>query len=175
MTLMSSPNSYGSMAIAIHWSSAAAVILMLGTGLLLARVASGSSASLLLWSHLAMGGTLLLLTLMRLVWWVIFDKHPPSPAGVGRLQASAARFVHLSFYVVIVMMVVTGLRLALAADTLPLLAAGAVLPDFSPEGITLHGLVSRILILLVCLHIGAALYHQFIRRDNLVARMLLRR
>ena len=34
-----------------------------------------------------------------------------------------------------------------------------------------HGLAANILLLLIVLHVGAALYHQFIRRDNLIARM----
>ena len=34
-----------------------------------------------------------------------------------------------------------------------------------------HGLSANILLLLIVLHIAAALYHQFIRKDNLIARM----
>jgi cytochrome b561 len=34
-----------------------------------------------------------------------------------------------------------------------------------------HGITATVLILLIALHVGAALYHQFIRKDNLLARM----
>ena len=34
-----------------------------------------------------------------------------------------------------------------------------------------HGLISTVLLLLILLHFGAAMYHQFIRRDNLLSRM----
>jgi cytochrome b561 len=34
-----------------------------------------------------------------------------------------------------------------------------------------HGLTSSLLLALVALHFGAALYHQFILKDNLLARM----
>ena len=35
----------------------------------------------------------------------------------------------------------------------------------------LHGLSANLLLLLILLHVAAAFYHQFIRRDNLIARM----
>jgi cytochrome b561 len=35
----------------------------------------------------------------------------------------------------------------------------------------LHGVIAPMLALLVVLHIGAALYHQFVLKDNLLSRM----
>jgi cytochrome b561 len=37
---------------------------------------------------------------------------------------------------------------------------------------TLHGLAAFLLVALVGLHVGAALYHQYIRRDGVLRRML---
>jgi cytochrome b561 len=34
-----------------------------------------------------------------------------------------------------------------------------------------HGIVAKLLMLAIALHIGAALYHQFVRRDGLLSRM----
>ena len=34
-----------------------------------------------------------------------------------------------------------------------------------------HGIVAKLLMLLIALHIVAALYHQFVRRDGLLSRM----
>lgn len=41
--------------------------------------------------------------------------------------------------------------------------------------VTVHGIVARVLIALLIGHIGAALYHQFIKRDRLLARIGLDR
>lgn len=38
----------------------------------------------------------------------------------------------------------------------------------------MHALMSRLLIALALGHIGAALFHQFIRRDRLIRRMMPR-
>ena len=51
-------------------------------------------------------------------------------------------------------------------------AAGAALPDFhdfAPRAP--HGLGANLLILLLVAHVGAALHHQFVRRDGLLRRM----
>ena len=34
-----------------------------------------------------------------------------------------------------------------------------------------HGIVAKLLMLTIALHVAAALYHQFVRRDGLLARM----
>jgi cytochrome b561 len=35
----------------------------------------------------------------------------------------------------------------------------------------LHGVIAPMLALLIVLHVGAALYHQFVLKDNLLSRM----
>ena len=44
--------------------------------------------------------------------------------------------------------------------------------EFSREVLDLHGLVARIVILLVVVHIAAALYHSFVKKDSLIRRMI---
>jgi cytochrome b561 len=59
---------------------------------------------------------------------------------------------------------------------LPALAGGTPLPDFSTvTPSVVHGLAARLLIGLLILHIAAALFHHFVRRDRLLARMGLGR
>jgi cytochrome b561 len=53
------------------------------------------------------------------------------------------------------------------------LGKSAPLPDFwkyRPR--TPHGIGARLLLALIVLHTGAALYHHFVRRDGLLRRML---
>jgi cytochrome b561 len=93
---------------------------------------------------------------------------------VGRRQQAAARLVHRLFYVVILAMAASGigtLVLSGAAATL-YFGGSAPLPDFTafpPRGV--HGLVAYGLVALIVLHVGAALHHQFIRHDRLLARI----
>lgn len=50
--------------------------------------------------------------------------------------------------------------------------ASASLPDFHDYAPRLpHGLGARFMVALLFLHIGAALYHHFIKKDGLIGRM----
>lgn len=176
MSLKSTPTHYGNIAVALHWISALAIILMLISGLVLAGATDPAQAAMLARFHVFLGLSVAVLTVLRIVWWLAFDKHPAPLVGTGRAQEWAARLVHLGLYGAIIMMVASGLGLVLLTGALPQIVSGLALPDFSaapPSAV--HGLVGRLLILLAIGHIGAALYHQFLRRDNLLARMRFRR
>lgn len=171
MTLKSSHDAYGKVAIAMHWLSALVVFLVLASGLVLAQ---GPSRPVLLLGHLAGGVIVLILTVFRVIWWLMLDRYPARPAALGVAHALAMRLVQIMLYVLLVVMAFTGLGLVLSSRALSLLASGAALPDFSPQGITAHGLASRLIMLLLAFHIAGALYHQLIRRENLLGRMLPR-
>jgi cytochrome b561 len=169
MSLKSSSTRYGSMAIAIHWTSALAVILALAAGIAMVRV--GVSPGLLT-AHIVLGNLVFVLTLLRIVWWWVGDKRPPLPANQPNWQRMAAHAVHAALYVILLLMAASGIATIILSGAVPALMSGAPLPDF--EGLLprmTHGIMARILLVLLAAHIGAALFHQFVKRDNLLARM----
>src|SRR5690606_20515291 len=177
--LKSTPNHYGQVAVAIHWLSAIAVIFMLVTGLMLGGSEAPATTLTLVRFHVPLGITIALLTLVRIVWLalplavgIFFDKHPAPVAGMSRGQKNASRLVHLALYGAIIVMVGSGIGMVVLTGAMPQIIAGAALPNFSlAPPAPVHGLVGRLLIVLALGHIGAALYHQFVKRDNLIARM----
>ena len=169
MPTKSTATRYGSVAIAIHWTSALAVILALAAGIAMVRV--GVSPGLLV-AHIVLGNLVLLLTLLRLAWWWLADKRPPLPADQPHWQKLAAHAVHAALYVILLLMATSGITTIILSGAIPALMSGAPLPDFAdliPR--VAHGIMARILLLLLAMHIGAALFHQFVRRDHLLARM----
>lgn len=172
MALLSSATKYGQVAAAIHWISAATVVLLLWSGLVLANAADADQARLLVSLHLVLGILLAALTIFRIVWWLALDRYPAPHHGSGRIGIAASRVVHFGLYLVIISLVVTGMRLVLAANAVPLVLSGEAVPEFSPDSISLHGIVSRLLMVLIAGHVSAALYHQFVRRNNLIDRMI---
>jgi cytochrome b561 len=59
---------------------------------------------------------------------------------------------------------------------MPVIISGATLPELTvglPRA--MHGIMPRLMLVLLAMHIGAALYHQFILRDRMLARMGLGR
>lgn len=174
MSLKSSPTRYGSVAIAIHWLTALAIAGMLFSGLGAANSGDEAARLALLRGHAIMGSLVGVLTLFRIVWWLAFDRRPADQAGTSRVQALAAHVVHFGLYAVILIMVASGIgTIALSGAGAQLVGAAALpLPDFTlAPPFTVHGLLSRVLIALLIGHIGAALWHQLVRRDRLMARM----
>lgn len=169
MPVKSTPTRYGSVAIAIHWSSALAIILTWMAGF---SVANLSANPPVLVAHIILGTIVLLLTLLRIVWWVLADRHPAPPADDPAWQRVVANTVHVALYVLLILMASSGIVTLLLSGALPTILAGGAVPDLSnliPR--IAHGIMSKLLLALFVIHVGAALYHQAIRRDHLLARM----
>lgn len=174
MAAKSSQTKYGAVAVSIHWISALAIIAMLGTGFrATSLVESGDKAAILL-AHVALGSLVLILTLARLAWWFWADKKPEPPKGDPASQTKSAKAVHVLFYIVILGMAASGIGMIALSGAAAILFGDASqsLPDFQeflPRGP--HGLGARLMVALFILHVGAALYHHFIKKDGLIRRM----
>ena len=177
MSAKSTASRYGSVAIAIHWLTALLIVLLFVTGLLAAGQADPAAKLALLRAHLPMGVGILLWTVLRIAWWLVADpSRPKLPADQPAWQRATARATHLALYLIVLLAAGSGIATIILSGALPAVIDGAVLPDFHavlPRAV--HGIVTRLMLGLLALHIGAALYHQFIRRDHLLARMGLGR
>lgn len=175
MALKSNSQRYGTVAILIHWISALAILGLFVSGFLASGTTDAGARTALLAAHAATGISILVLTLARILWWFTADlQRPLSPMGTPRWQAISAHAVHGLLYVVILGMAVSGMGMFALSGAADIVfgGTGGTLPNFFdyPPRIP-HGIGARLLLLLLAAHIGAALYHQFIRRDGLLARM----
>lgn len=172
MVARSTPDRYGSVAVLIHWASAAAVILAFAAGFAVAHLLPTAQQAPVLLVHIMLGLSVLVLTLLRIVWWWAVDKAPAHSAGEPAWRRIAARAVHLGLYAILILMAASGIATTVLSGALPAILSGGPLPDFSgllPR--VTHGLMSKVLLLLFVLHVAAALWHQYVLRDNLLARM----
>ena len=163
---------YGAVAIALHWISAFVALAMLGTGFA-ASFAAEPQKVVLLRIHVPLGITVLVLTFGRIVWRFI-DTRPKDPAGQPRWQALAAHSVHTLLYLALLVMGTSGIGLIVLSGAAAVLFLGASgpLPDFAAfTPMAAHAAAALALLAFVALHVGAALYHQFVRRDRLFSRM----
>lgn len=171
MGIRSSHDRYGSVAIAIHWVTALAVVGLLISGNVVAGVPSDAKAPILV-VHVLVGTLVLLLTLARLAWWAWGDRPPAPVAGQPHWQELAAKLVHGLLYAAIFLLAASGIGTLALSGALTALMGQGPMPDFSTVPPRLvHGLAGRLMLLLVVVHVAAALYHQFIRRDRLLGRM----
>lgn len=174
MTSQSRTDRYGTVAVSIHWLSAILIIAALATGLRAGNTADPLMQTALLRFHIPMAIAVLILTLARIVWWWRFDHKPASIGGMPRWQTRAASLSHLLFYVIILGMAGSGIGMMVLSGAFPVIfmTDGSALPDFSTLVPHLaHGIGGRLFIGLLILHVGAALYHHFIRHDGIFRRM----
>ncbi len=174
MGLKSTIDRYGSMAVSIHWLSAILVLVLIVLGFRAAGTVDPVAKAAFLRLHLPIGIAVLALTVLRIVWWWRFDRKPDPTSGSPRWQERAGQAVHVLFYVAIFSIIASGIGMMVQSGAGPTVfgGQGTALPDFwqySTRGP--HGIGARLLIALVLLHVGAALYHHFGRRDGLLRRM----
>ena len=173
MRLKSAPDRYGAVAILIHWLAAALIVMLLVSGFRAAGTLDPVTKTAILRFHVADGIAVLALTLGRVAWWLFADRKPLPVAGTSSLLNRAAAAVHVFFYIVVLGMAASGIgMMALSGAGAVLFGTGGTLPDFWNYLPRIpHGLGARLFIVLLVLHVGGALYHQFIRGDRLLARM----
>jgi cytochrome b561 len=178
------PASYNRLARALHWTSAALVVLLAASGIAMRRELAPESwlararAPLPLYDlHKMIGVFVLLLTVVRLANRVLRGT-PPADATLPGWQRRIAEFVHGWIYLLLVLVPILGwvgisLYPALTLFGLVNLPALADPDRAASAGVLLaHVIVALPLLGLVGLHIAAALYHHFVRRDALLRRML---
>lgn len=170
----STPKRYHPAHVAIHWLMALLVFMMLGVGKFAMPGISPQDPqkAMMLQIHTYIGGGIALLLIIRLI--LRFTVKSPAPADAGNAFLNfVGKAAHVLLYLLVIGMAVSGLGMYQLAN-LPAVFSGAqAYPsnffDYLPR--MGHGLLSWLLLALVGLHVGAALFHQFIRKDNLLARM----
>lgn len=182
------PTRYGQVAIALHWLIAIGIVANIALGLYFADLPrSDPSKFLLTQTHKSIGLTVLVLSLLRVAWRLAHPV-PPLPTSMPRLLKIAARTSHALLYVLIVAIPLSGWLMVSASPLgLPTMYFGlfpwpqlpffegltrAAKKGFSHEFGTVHVVLAWSAIVLVPIHILGALYHQFVRRDEVLSRML---
>lgn len=105
--------------------------------------------------HAWSGWTILALVLAQMVLRFAVGR-PPPVQGMSRVECVIAALMHAALYGVLIALPVTG--------TIAMYVTLRIAP--------LHSLLSWTLLILVLLHAGAALWHHFWRRDDVVWRMI---
>lgn len=179
MSLRNTENSYGLAAKALHWGVALLIFSLLAIGWYMGDLPRGLEKFRYVELHKSLGLTVLLLMVARVLWRA-FNPPPPLPADLPGWEQYLAKLAHWAIYAAIFLQVAIGMGLVWTANS-PLTFFGLfVLPsplapdhDLHELGETLHELLARVIALLLLLHIGAALRHHFILKNNILRRMLM--
>lgn len=164
----------------LHWTVGLLIIMMLALGWIWPDMAPGTVRHFLSDVHKLVGCVVLLLAIVRVA--VRLAHRPPESAPASRLQKAAAALVHLSLYVLMFAMPLSGLAIlnwrtgvGFFGVRLPQLDVDIVSRLFDNPIDTfcsVHYAGAFVISSLVILHVAAALWHHFMRRDNVLRRML---
>ena len=127
--------------------------------------------------HVSIGTLILLLVVLRILWALKQRNNrplAPPPPLVGFL----AKAGHFALYAALVLMPLTGIAIlvgngyGLKAFGVELIARGEKIEWLAELGGSLHSPVAWLLLLMLVGHGGMALVHHFIRKDDVLRRML---
>ncbi len=178
MSLHNTAQAYGWMTKLLHWTMALLIIGMLGLGLYMVRLPISALKLKLYGWHKECGVLVLMLVMIRLFWrWR--NIQPPFPAHMPTWQKWAASSVHIAFYLLMFAMPLSGWLLSSAAG-LPVSFFGwFVLPDLISANEAARAILTQVhhwlgyaFIVAIFAHVGAALQHHFIDKDDILRRML---
>ena len=175
--MQQSNEKFGPVAIFLHWLTALAIAVAVVFGLISVYADGAEMTRTALLIHQSVGFAAFLVVLFRIVWRLTHAS-PALPDEMPRYQKVAATLTHVLLYVTMLALIVTG-YIGLAARGRAISIAGLFdLPRVVPldrmlsvTSQNLHDYGQYLLYALLALHVGAALYHQFVVKDGVLRRM----
>jgi len=171
---------YTRTAIVLHWLTFALLVAQYTVGWTMPHIGRNTPVTTLISLHFSIGVLILGVIIVRLIWRTIHGEPAPE-VGVPPWQVRSARVIHWLLYLLLAVVPLLGWINAAyrgmpitffgLVDVPPLIGTRAAGWGWTGD---IHVLVAEYAILpLVGLHVAAALYHYFIRRDRVLQRMLL--
>lgn len=170
----------------LHWTMAALIFLQLGVAAYIVSVddlVRRFDADQL---HKSLGAVIFCVALIRAAWRLSHRESPQMPSSMPAWQVRAARVSHLALYLLLIALPISGWVYASASPLQTLLGIENrvfdtfILPDPWPEGdkviadvaYFVHRACALSLVLLLWLHVAAALKHHIVDRNGILLRML---
>ncbi len=166
------PKRYHPVHVALHWLVGLLTIVLLVSGSFVLSPMPNKEAVPMIGSHQMMGMALGVLMVIRVITRFVF-KTPAEANEENALLRFTAKAVHFLLYLGVFGLLITGAGLGNAYGLSEVLSGAREIPEdlfvYPPR--LGHAAMTYLMFALVALHIGAALFHQFIKKDNLMARM----
>lgn len=162
----------------LHWLVALLIIGMLGLGFFLEDIPRNTpERAFYVNLHKSFGVLVFALVLVRWLWRIT-HRSPPLPAHLPWWEVLAATWTHKLLYLCMFLQPLSG-YLGSSFNKYGVKFFGIPLPQWGWEDkalrsifVEIHGGVAIVLLLLICLHVLAALKHLLLDKDQVFQRML---
>jgi cytochrome b561 len=160
----------------LHWLIFLLVVAAFFLGHYLADLENTPEKLSLLPVHFLTGDLILILVLVR----IYFRKKDgePAPANANPLLNKLATATHGLLNISLIVVAISGTVTVATSGVIEALKRSdpSLLPDFEKVGAReVHEILISVMLLLLALHVVATLYHQFIVKDNLMRRIMIKR
>lgn len=176
---MTQSRRYSGIAMLLHWLIAVAVIVNWRIAEASENAATEEAGREIMGNHFALGMTILLLTVLRIVWRLIHHP-PPLSDGLAGWEKALAKVTHGLFYLLLIGLPLGG-WFAMSSYgqgidmwgmfTWPALPV-AQNPDLGGEVFDIHAAGGTVMLALIGLHVLGVLKHMVIDKDGNLWRML---
>jgi cytochrome b561 len=191
---------YNTVAIVLHWLIALMILGMLALGWYMSGLPKDApklmSLDLFNWHihsvqfmqatsprsyyfelHKSFGITVFALILLRIYWRVIHTP-PPLPASIAAWQQKAAKASHHTLYLLMLLMPLSGLIMAIYSKYGVKWFGIHLITGLDNEAMrglfkSVHLALAWIILIVVAIHVLAALKHKFVDKDEVMERMSL--
>ena len=169
---------WGSIAKFLHWLIALAIFTQFALGWTAADLpVSPRKIDLFVW-HKSIGVSILFLVVLRIAWRSM-NARPETADGIAPWERRLAQAGHLLLYVLMVVVPLTGWWVSDTSRIPFRLFRVVPVPDMmqadragSDLAAAVHGALKTLLIIVIAMHVLAALRHHFILRNVTLERML---
>lgn len=162
----------------LHWAIAGLILLgLIPAGLTMVSLEDGAPKNFLYEAHKSLGMVVFMLAVARVAVRAA-QGFPPLPDAMPEWQKITARATHLALYALILVVPIlgyTGAAMCCAPVNLfwtvpiPISVEGGM--DQAKVVLTWHKAAVFLMAGILALHVGAALWHRFVRRDGVFERM----
>ena len=168
---------YGSISRFNHWLAAVVVIGMLTVGLYFNDLPRGDEKTYWLRLHIGVGGLFFVFLWFRVLWRLI--SRSPQPVAQQQALQNLTRVVHWLLLLCVLVMALSGPFLIWTKGAginvfgwFAIPSPIGKMPELHEWMETLHAITAKVLLVTLIIHVLAALKHQFMDKDQVLARMV---
>ena len=174
---MASAPGYGMVAKILHWLIFALLAVQYAIGSIVPHIGRKTVNEGWVSWHFSVGAAILFFIVLRLVWRLL---HPvPQLPTLTPWERVLSGLTHWALYILVLVMTLLGWAASNSRGWDVNLFGIVTLPKISPTGSEwghecgdIHNILVYVLLGFIILHVAAALYHHFVKHDQVVGRML---
>ncbi len=174
--LKNTNTNYGVITKNFHWLMALVIVINFSIGFIMGDLERGPLRFFLFNLHKSFGILILFFIFLRLFWR--FMNVVPDPLQENKLLKFTAKSVHYFFYAAIIILTFSGWAYSSARGASVSFFGLFSLPPLveksdanSDLAFSIHSNIGLILVGLFVIHVGASLYHHYIKKDQTLKRM----